>query len=156
MPIDGVAAIRAFQPLRISYDDQTFDLDATIRQDCDKVEAVEVTSEYIVVRPKDGAKLRQTLVQRSEYDYRVMTKPVSVTEQIEHNASPDAASTIRARDELMRLSVRQLRSLARQRGVTRYARLRKGDLVDLLTSEPDVHARQPTEAVQVGTAMPRT
>lgn len=137
MPLDGLAAIRAFQPLRISYDDQTFDLDATIRQDCDAVEAVEVTSEYIVVRPKDGAKLRQTLVQRGDYDYRVLAKPVSVSEQIDYNASP----TIRGRDDLMRLSVRELRSLARQRGVTRYTRLRKADLVDLLTSEPDSRAR---------------
>jgi hypothetical protein len=133
MPLDGVAVIRAFQPLRISYDDQTFDLDATILQDCDAVEAVEVTSEYIVVRPKDGAKLRQTLVQRSDFDYRVLAKPVPASLEIGCNASP----TIRGRDDLVRQSVRELRLLARQRGVTRYARLRKAELVDLLTSGTD-------------------
>ena len=40
VPLDGAAAILAFQPLKIAYDNRTFELDATIRQECDMVEAV--------------------------------------------------------------------------------------------------------------------
>lgn len=135
MPLNGAAAIIAFQPLRIAYDDQTFDFDVTIRQECDMVEAVEVTADYIVVRPKDGAKLRQSLVARSEYDHRVLSRPLDDPNQ---NTPMGSGSQVvyRTRDDLLRLSVRELRTLARQSGVTGYSRLRKMDLVGLLTTEP--------------------
>jgi Rho termination factor, N-terminal domain len=129
MPLDGPAAILAYQPLRIAYDNQTVELDATIRQECDLVEAVEVTAEYILVRPKDNAKLRQSLVARSELDYRVLAKPLGGTEPGRSLGPIVPASMPSTRDNLARLSVPELRSMAREQGLTGYSNLRKADLV---------------------------
>ncbi|WP_082958845.1 Rho termination factor N-terminal domain-containing protein [Mycobacterium sp. E3198] len=134
MPLDGPAAILAYQPLRIAYDNQTFELDATIRQECDLVEAVEVTSEFILVRPRDNAKLRQSLVARSELDYRVLAKPLGGVDPGTVLGPSVARSTQGVRGELTRLSVGELRSIARERGLTRYSKLRKAELVEALTT----------------------
>ncbi|MCW4356166.1 hypothetical protein ONR57_22935 [Hoyosella sp. YIM 151337] len=76
MPLTGIAALVVFQPLVLVYDGATHELDITVRSVCDQVEAVEVADDHILVRPVNGAKVRSTLVPRSEYDYRVLTRPV--------------------------------------------------------------------------------
>lgn len=134
VPLDGTVAILAFQPLKIAYDDQTFELDASIRQECDMVEAVEVTKERIIVRPKNNAKLRQRLVARSENDYRVLSKPVNSAEGRSREL-PEVEPTRHTREGLARLTVSQLKSLARAAGISGYSRLRKMDLLDVLTME---------------------
>jgi hypothetical protein len=143
MPLDGAAAILAYQPLRISYDNQTYELDATIRQECDLVQAVEVTCEYIIVRPRDNAKLRQTLVARSEFDYRVLAKPIGA-------AGPDgsigptfAPAMQRTRAELRQLSVSELRAMAKALGLTGYSKRRKADLIETLATKSTPSATDP-------------
>jgi len=131
VPLDGTAAILAFQPLKIVYDNQTFELDATIRQECDMVEAVEVTTEYIVVRPKGDAKLRQSLVARSENDYRVLAKPLASVK----DRSPELADPELTRDSLTGLTVPQLKCLARDAGIAGYSKLRKADLIYKLSAQ---------------------
>lgn len=115
VPLQGGAAILVYQPLKITYDDATIEFDVTMQQECDAVEAVEVTAEYIVVRPQNGAPVRRTLVPRGDYDYRVMSRPLN-------SASNGAA-------DLEHLTVPELRSLARERGLVGYSRLLKAQLI---------------------------
>lgn len=134
VPLDGAVAILAFQPLKITYDNQTFELDATVRQECDMAEAVEVTPEHIIVRPKNNAKLRQTLVARGEHDYRVLSKPASYDEDKSCElTNPKPVRHIR--QSLLQLSVPELKALARVGGIAGYSRLRKADLIEALTAQ---------------------
>lgn len=140
VPLDGTAAILAFQPLKIAYDNQTFELDATIRQECDMVEAVEVTTKYIIVRPKGNAKLRQSLVARSENDYRVLSKPLASDE----DGPRELADPKPTRDSLMGLSVPQLKRLAQEAGMAGYSKFRKADLINKLSAQASASDDGPT------------
>ncbi|ROZ87995.1 hypothetical protein EEB19_22540 [Gordonia sp. OPL2] len=131
MPLTGAAAILAFQPLRLTYDGDTHELDITVRHLCDRVEAVEVTDDHILVRPVDGAKVRSTLVQRSEYDYRVLTRPADA----EATLGPNRPQLPETDDQLGSLTVPELRARCRDQGMTGYSGLRKQELIERLLGQ---------------------
>lgn len=130
VPLDGVAAIVAFWPLRLVYDEQAFEFDVTVRQECDAVEVLEVSDDHLWVRPVDGAPVRETLVQRGDYDYRVLSRRVMDS----HNQGW-AATTPPSQPDLSALKVAELREMAKSRQRQGYSRLRKSELIMLLSPE---------------------
>jgi hypothetical protein len=60
----------------IDYDGERIEFDATIRQQCDDLEPVEISQDRIVVKSAHGAKLRQSLVARGELDNRVLARTI--------------------------------------------------------------------------------
>ncbi|WP_211188558.1 Rho termination factor N-terminal domain-containing protein [Gordonia asplenii] len=124
IPMAGEWELLAFGGISISLDGSQIDLNVTVRQHCERVEAIETGPGYVVVRPVGDAPMREVMVeQHPDIDGRVVARPLT----------HEAAGTGGVRD-LRERTVTELRDLARALGLSGYSGLRKSELVDLIRS----------------------
>ncbi|NKY84419.1 hypothetical protein [Nocardia veterana] len=91
VPMTGESELIAFAPFTIQLDGHRIELDATVEERCDRVEAIESGPGYVVVRPVGGAPVRERLVAKNpNYDGRVLTR--RITPQDPDDADPSGNS----------------------------------------------------------------
>jgi hypothetical protein len=127
VPMAGEWELLSFSGISITLDGRQINLNVTVQQHCERVEAIETGPGYVVVRPVGNAPVLELMVEQNpDRDGRVVARPLT----------QEAAGTGGVRD-LQERTVTELRDLARTLGLSGYSGLRKLELVELIRSARD-------------------